>query len=328
MMDKNWTPIDAQVLKELRTAAGLDRANFARRCTLSLAQLVELEEGGSGRFYSERIKAYTGETLMARLGHRREPPVAEPVHEVPPAPSPAQVSEPADRRGSAANAKAGAGTTPPASDASAPASVPPMAFDKATQTATPAAATFVAAADTPPPKRSSPWLATTLVLLLAIGLLAWLNRPKPIQAGLAASPSMPAEPATAEASPAGTGAGAGNVTESEPVAVAPPQRVSSTAPRCEALTGAPATFSPVRPLKPATYVYLEASQPVTVCVTDGQQRHYLAQVQPGDGVTVTGQAPFTLQAPKWVGVRVFFQGVRVPLEDPSLGASALLLQAR
>ena len=70
-MDKTWTDADAKLLKQLRTATGQDRANFARRCTISTGQLTELEEGGSGRFYSESIKNHTGRTLLAKLGHVR-----------------------------------------------------------------------------------------------------------------------------------------------------------------------------------------------------------------------------------------------------------------
>ena len=63
-MTQPWTETDGRLLRTLRERSGIDRANFARRNTLSVGQLIELEEGGQGRFYNDRIRAHTGHTLL------------------------------------------------------------------------------------------------------------------------------------------------------------------------------------------------------------------------------------------------------------------------
>ena len=77
-----------------------------------------------------------------------------------------------------------------------------------------------------------------------------------------------------------------------------------------------AQFTPPQASRPSNYVHMEAAREVTVCVTDAQKRQHLVAVRPGPagGVTVSGEPPFTLQAKSWGEVRVFFQGVRVPVE--------------
>ena len=99
-MDKTWTAADSQLLRELRTATGMDRATFARRNTLSVGQLTELEDGGKGRFYSENIKAHTGRTLLTKLGHVQRVVEVDRMDAVTaaapaPAPSPAPAATPA-----------------------------------------------------------------------------------------------------------------------------------------------------------------------------------------------------------------------------------------
>jgi hypothetical protein len=101
-----------------------------------------------------------------------------------------------------------------------------------------------------------------------------------------------------------------------------------TAARCPPLSGEPTAYTPERALRPSGYVYLEANEPATVCITDSGQRQVLATVTPAEGVTVTGTPPFTVQAADWSGLRVFFQGVRVPVEPQPPSNGALLLQAR
>jgi hypothetical protein len=73
-------------------------------------------------------------------------------------------------------------------------------------------------------------------------------------------------------------------------------------------------YASAQALRPSNYVYLEANQPVQVCVTDASQQVTSVQVQPGTGATVRGTPPFTVQSAGWGDLRVFFQGFRVPLE--------------
>lgn len=306
-MDKTWTAADAQLLRELRTATGMDRATFARRSTLSIGQLTELEEGGSGRFYTDSIKAHTGHTLLTKLGHVRRVVEADRMDAVTaPTPAPQAGAAPAALRQADA---------PESSTEAAP---------------MPAAASQ---------ERGNTWVGFVVVSLVVIGALAWLNRPaatKPAPAA-AAAPEPMAEgatvPAAATASQEPTDAAPAPVspTPVSPVvaAAASTQETSAaTEAPCPPAGGAPASFTPDRALKPSSYVYLEAQQATVVCVTDANQKKSAVRLKAGERINVNGAPPFTVQAERWADVRVFFQGVRVPLEDPGVNAGGLLLQAR
>ncbi len=338
-MDKTWTDADAKLLKQLRTATGQDRANFARRCTISIGQLTELEEGGSGRFYSDRIKAHTGQTLLEKLGHVREASPAQPaaapaapVVPAPAAPAPAAPVAPVTDRMDQPSASADA-------DAEAQ-DVQPRAPSAAAPSGTPA--------------RSS-WRTPALVAVVAVGaMLVWVNsrrpttppgvvaEPVPVPAQVSASAPEPAQAAqapaastaSAAAAPAASAASAVQAASrpAAPKASAPASAASvapasepaasqqaskAAAQSCDPLTpGQVAQFTPSQASRPSNYVHVEAAREVTVCVTDSQKRQHRVAVRPGPsgGVTISGDPPFTLQAKSWGEVRVFFQGVRVPVE--------------
>ncbi|MFD0668825.1 hypothetical protein ACT80S_13980, partial [Ramlibacter sp. MAHUQ-53] len=107
-MSLRWTDDDAQLLRRLREASGLERVNFARRNSLSPAQLEELEGAGQGRFYNDRIKAHTGHTLLRKLGH-------------------APAAAAAARAGLRADGIEAVDAPPPTSPAAAPVAVPRQA---------------------------------------------------------------------------------------------------------------------------------------------------------------------------------------------------------
>ena len=52
-------------LRALREAKDLDLASLSSATSLSIAQLRELEEGGSGHFYSEAIKLQAVDDILA-----------------------------------------------------------------------------------------------------------------------------------------------------------------------------------------------------------------------------------------------------------------------
>lgn len=369
-MDKTWTAADSQLLRELRTATGMDRATFARRNTLSVGQLTELEDGGKGRFYSDNIKAHTGRTLLTKLGH--VPRVVEvdrmdAVTAAGPAPSPAPARVPAATpapviAAAAAPATAAVPAAPPVSTApAAPAAAPASAQTAAPAPAAAPPATPASKAETPPEASARPlatdapvppvpeassdrgntWLGFVVVGLVVIGALVWLNRPqatKPAPAVATAAEPM-AEgatvPASATASQESTDAASAQAANA-PAPIAPvvpaiasaQESAMSAEAACPPAGGTPASFTPDRALKPASYVYFEAQQATVLCVTDANQRKSEVRLKAGERINVNGVAPFTVQAARWADVRVFFQGVRVPLEDPGMSAGALLLQAR
>ncbi len=296
-----WTAADGKLLKDLRTAAGLDRATLARRCTISTGQLTELEDGGTGRFYSESIKAHTGRTVLAKLGHVRAV-TAPTLQEAPVEPPPAQTQ-----------------------DLWVPVPEPETQLDSAP----PAAPNDAPAAARGPEERTWLWIGGLVAVSAAIGIALWIRGPgttsSTATAALPASVTAQADPAPAEP-PAPPPAAA---PVSEPAAAAAPERAVSVAINadCNLPTGiTPVAFTPERALKPSSYVYLEASEAVQVCAVDARQRRLGATVTPADGVTLSGTPPFTVHTTRWSSLRVYFQGVRVPLDDPGLQGGSLLLQ--
>lgn len=327
-MDKTWTDADAKLLRDLRMATGVDRATFARRCTISTGQLTELEEGGSGRFYSESIKNHTGRTLLAKLGHVRRVIEADRMD----APSVGAATAPAAAASTESQAPASGLVDEP--DSAAPALSTPGAREPVTDvSARPVS-------DEAPAERSKTWLGIVAVGVVVIGALAWFNRPQ--TAAPEAAPTAAPEPmAEAAAVPASAAASEAATPEPAPVAVAAPASAPAPAasatqakaadaacPPAASANGTPASFTPERALRPSSYVYFEAQQATLVCVTDATQKKSEVRLKAGERINVSGTPPFTVQAARWGDVRMFFQGVRVPLEDPGMSAGAVQLLAR
>jgi hypothetical protein len=65
-----WSEEEAAVLQKLRLDAHLDSARFAIESAISLAQLMQLENGGDSLFYSPAIKAHLGRKLIKKLQMR------------------------------------------------------------------------------------------------------------------------------------------------------------------------------------------------------------------------------------------------------------------
>ena len=364
-MEHTWTSGDAKLLRELRQAAGLDRAALARRCALSMGQLAELEDGGSKQFYSDRIKSHTGRAVLARLGHTpaahppaaastpdaastpatASAPAAAPAHVAAPPPistpaaapaaerAPALVTDPqrlGQRDRMAAPAVSAQGAEPPA----APQLPAPLAEAKAPAT------TRTDPLDAPSPGGPPPagaantggrfWLGVLVVGVAVVGFLAWLSRPQsPGPVALpAAAPEALAETRQVRSAPSSAPAAADVsvvAAANAPAAAALPGKAEL---KCPPAQGEPAVFTPDRALRDAGYIYIEAVHATVVCVTDALQKRSELILTEGERISSSGTPPFTLQAARWGDIRLFYQGVRVPLEDPALSAGTLVLQAR
>jgi hypothetical protein len=169
-----------------------------------------------------------------------------------------------------------------------------------------------------------------VVGVVVVGFLAWLNRPQsPGPVALpAAAPEALAEtslvPSTPSSAPATTDVSVAATAEI-PTAAALATKAEQ---KCPPAQGEPAVFTPDRALRDAGYIYIEALQATVVCVTDARQKRSELVLTAGERINSSGTPPFTLQAARWADIRVFFQGVRVPTEDPALSAGSLVLQAR
>ena len=132
---------------------------------------------------------------------------------------------------------------------------------------------------------------TALLLLLSLVLVA-------AAAWLLAAPSRTAPARTANAS----------AKPSTPAAQPEPSQARA---ECDPQDSRPRIdFTPAEPRKAGNFVHLVADRPIRLCVVDGQSKATRLELEEGAGRSVYGAAPFTLQG-ELVGLRVFYQGVRV-----------------
>lgn len=277
-----WTTEDAQQLNELREAAGLDIAILAKRHSLSVHQVRQLEEGGDDRFYSQAIKLQVGRKLLRSLGgdlvELPQPDgVTDPSAELQPAP----VLE-------LQRSTVGNGEMPQSKD-----------FQKS---------------------GARWWVPLAGVTLVALAWLGWQQsvsdaghqkkNTKPIATAPAAqaadtsvaaldpSSGVSAAPEEAPPSPAETQA----ETQAETVSAAATDCLFGSEPK---------RVSVFEPRRPGNYVYFEAQEPVTLCVRDAAQQVTTLELPAGRGRTVRGSAPFEVLSQQFEGMRIFYQGKRV-----------------
>ena len=75
--------------------------------------------------------------------------------------------------------------------------------------------------------------------------------------------------------------------------------------------GASQTIVPTQPSKTADYVYVTATNEVTLCVRDAAGQVTRKTLPGGQSFNIPGQQPFELTADKLDHLRVFFQGQRI-----------------
>lgn len=165
----------------------------------------------------------------------------------------------------------------------------------------------------------------------------------PAPAAVAAAPATLAAPAAVTSDLPATAALAKTktvpVAESAPVAAAPVEKTkalavplpeSATAERktnklpldsaladekvvadCSTIKSEALTANSVSPNKTATYVYLQASKPVQICVEDGQKHKSVVSLEAGTGRSIHGSPPWTVASHELKSVQIYFQGSKV-----------------
>lgn len=306
MNNQPWTPEDGELLQSLRTSAWIDAFVFARTNTISAAQLQELESGEGRSFYNELIKRNTGIKLLKKLGY--EYPVTE-----------IQV-------------------TPPASVALIAAPAP-----EADSTIKQVVASEVYKKPFPNPFARHPLLMTggllSVVLWGFLGIQQLETPPTEIQRH-AATPVENAHPNGSASAPQAKEPTTTLMPASAPEAlhkkasIAPAEAPANAAPdrsqlasiACEDQHRQNSTsHTPSNPLKPGSYIYIEAKADSALCVLDSDNKLSLLNLKAGMKQTVNGLAPFLVHTSNWQGLEIFFQGrlVRTDLGD----SAHLLLQS-
>jgi hypothetical protein len=306
-----WNAEDSAHLKTSRENAGIDAYSFARSASISLAQLKELESSVPGEdqlFYSEQIKRHVGRSLLARLGVeplvRVQPPPPEPIPVEVVVEVAAEVArvEPIVVRQNTPEIAAPELTNTPSHWAD-------RVFEKLPMAAT--------------TQGRMGWSVAFFVTLAAS--LIWANgqskkpsappaqamavaqkEPAPV---LAAAPSPVPELAASEA--------AATVANVPAVALATPV-AAEEATQCDwKFKGKSLVVIPSEPLKAGNYVHLAADKNTTACVLDSQKKLTQITLKAGEKLSVSGAAPFLIYSPEFSSSRIYFQGKRIYIPDPT-----------
>jgi len=318
----------AEHLKNLRLAAGLDHAQLAAMSNLSAGQLRQLEEGGESLFYSPQIKLQS----MRRVIRLLEVPA--------PTVSPAKVY----------------------TEEAAPRATGNVIEDIIRLSETNHKGSFLSTT-THHPDRSG--LIFTIIVFVSVCLAAfswwkssqpmtvnvfseWID-PLPINLEQSASPqeavisraaaSTSSQEVAIVQIPVET-ASAGAANAMPPAALAKTKAIASsngsvspinekslasksekkdcTSINSEALSAKPYSVS-----KPGNYIYLVATKGVQLCVDDGLKNRTVVNLEPGVGRSIHGSAPWTVSSHSLSTVQIYFQGSKVNL--PSDTANRIYL---
>ena len=306
-----WNAEDSAHLKTSRENAGIDAYSFARSASISLAQLKELESSVPGEdqlFYSEQIKRHVGRGLLARLGV--EPLVR--VQPPPPEPIPVEVVVEVAAEVARVEPIVVRQNTPEIAtpeSANTPSHWADRVFEKLPMAAT--------------TQGRMGWSVAFFVTLAAS--LIWANgqskkpsappaqavavaqkEPAPV---LAAAPSPVPELAASEA--------AATVANVPAVALATPV-AAEEATQCDwKFKGKSLVVIPSEPLKAGNYVHLAADKNTTACVLDSQKKLTQITLKAGEKLSVSGAAPFLIYSPEFSSSRIYFQGKRIYIPDPT-----------
>ena len=285
MNNPTWRSEDGQLLRSLREEAGIDELVFARSNTVSLAQLKELELGGSSSFYNPAIKRSTGVKLLKKLGHEL------------PLPEPALLTDaPAQAPSSTDPTKLDAGQSPNLSNAQARSVAMPSITARHGLFQQPVF-----------------WFICLISSFALVAFKPWASKNHP-PAMLATAAPANAAPQLLKTSTPPTHADV-SVTE-RPKANLPHTETKSAATAVSASCDwenrdISKTHTPTQPIKPGNYVYLEAQADTELCVLDSQNKRTLLQLKAGMAKSVYGSAPFLVYSQDWTNFKLFFQGRRV-----------------
>jgi transcriptional regulator with XRE-family HTH domain len=287
MNKPQWTHENGVLLESLRKRAGMDRATLARRNMLSVLQVEQLETGGDSGFYNAEIKFSSGKKLLQFFGHTLQIKV-----EV------------------AAEVASSISDTP-----SAPLEVPPQQ----------------AAAAKPAFKISGLGGALmVMAVLMAVFFLVQQSsnsvstpsteatiqatQPEPKQEAVLAAPLTAPSPAPA---PVADG-------DKQPLPALPETDKKELQPKPQALNAACAweptdtAIQPTSARKKGEYVHVVASDNVSLCIMDGNQRVASLSLTQGQERSIYGPGPFKVYSQQLPLVKIYFQGQAIKLPSQEI----------
>lgn len=294
---------DADYLRQLHTASGMDETQLARIACLSVAQVRQLIAGGDSLFYSPAVKRQAYKRLLLILG----------------APPPSQLAS------------------------EAPASATPYDATPPRQTIDDIVALserhqylehrpwvdFLQDFRVRIVQYRQP-LAALSLLIAAVGLLV-SNWPSKDESGLlaGASPAETMKPSSlmAETNKDELGKAEAGKTEPPKLEAITPEAITNDKTTDKEVATAPANKAcayrpdklpegvPAVVTKEGRYVYFVSPVATDVCVVDGNRQATTLTLRPGEGRSVYGAPPWQVSGADLGKMQIFFQGSRVVLPE-------------
>ena len=293
-MNQVWSESDGQRLKACRLAAGLGAAVLAKLNALSHAQLLELEDGGQGSFYSAAIKAQVGRKLLLSLGADGHGVTAD-LHPMTKAIAELEMDKVA---------------------AQARQNLDPNLSQRIGR----AVLTFWRTRDA-----LSAYVLAALSFCLILLSLKWLTAiSEQIDAKDISAPplgTLPIEqnhstnqaPLSKNQSPQNSGPSNAAVIAASGLLTASASEMPSTR-DCD-IQDQGTVIQSAHSGKPSNYVHLVASRATGVCVADSRNQVTPLALTAGEAKTVYGAAPWRLSSNNLASLNIFFQGQRIALPD-------------
>ena len=302
---------DAEHLRDLRQAAGLNIAQLAAMVNLSAGQIRQLEEGGDNLFYSPQIKAQS----MRRVIRMLENPL--------PAVSSSKVlAEEATPRGGAnviddiirlseKNLSGNVVTSAVRRPARLRGVMSLVAI---------AGVSFLVFAGWQssqeiPVSKFTEWVNPT-------GMSESID--KPFTADVlesVASKEVKTEEVKSE-SVANSPSASSVVNAPAPIDVVPvteakPEVQAAVLDKrdCASINTEATAVSPRSVSKPGNYVFIQAAKPVQLCVDDAKRNRTVLNLEPGAGRSVHGSAPWTISSNGLSSVTIYYQGSKLMVPE-------------
>jgi len=287
--------VRGELLREWRVSQRCDVTALASRANLSVAQILQLESGGSTLFYSPAIKETAARKVANLLGGDPSS-VIRPVDDMPWVDGPSVVEELVElslKRVKAAQA--------------------PSVFSRLSRWVLGSLLTIVLLL-----------VGSALVLhLFSVGGVRSMWQASSFLA-LASSPEIAAP---VSALPISEPAGAAVTVPvtlaapAEPIPLAA-EKASSGTDLCEKNQAA-TVLTPASPSKAGDMVYVVAQKSGVICVVDGAGRSNVLSLKLSESRSVYGSAPWRIHFEQPEQAQLFFQGVRLRLPDASVTTVAL-----
>lgn len=283
---------DAEILKSLREAAGLDVAQLAAMANLSPGQVRQLEAGGDSNFYSPQIKAQSMRRVLRLLQNQPSAEDAAAQAALEQAPKSVNVIDDIIRL-SETNLKGTIDTSLVRR--------PSSPYKALLVVGAALVVVFMLlnwqANQSPTPQIFTEWIEPFTAKPVVETELAKEEEPTP----QAPVPTKPVETAS-------------TVTENISTVITPPvgvPAVAEVAGDCKSLTAEPTPAAPVSINKTGTYVYLLPNKDVQVCVDDGKRVRTVVTLKAGEGKSIHGSSPWVIASTQINALQIYFQGSKV-----------------